>query len=42
MRKSAPSTNRIELAGYSLLYPHFDGSRNKRRRPLYHALEHRP
>ncbi|MCE2470527.1 MAG: cellulase family glycosylhydrolase [Anaerolineae bacterium] len=34
--------NRIELAGYSLLYPHFDGSRNKRRRPLYHALERRP
>lgn len=34
--------DRIELAGYSILYPHFDGSRNKRRRPLYHALERRP
>lgn len=34
--------DRIELAGYSLLYPYFDGSRNKRRRPLYHALERRP
>ena len=34
--------NRVELAGYSLLYPHFDGSRNKRKRPLYYALERRP
>ncbi|MYD10284.1 MAG: cellulase family glycosylhydrolase [Chloroflexi bacterium] len=34
--------NRVELAGYSLLYPHFDGSRNKRKRPLYQALERRP
>lgn len=34
--------DRIELAGYSILYPHFDGSRNKRRRPLYQALERRP
>ncbi len=34
--------DRIELAGYSILYPRFDGSRNQRKRPLYHALERRP
>ena len=33
---------RVELAGYSLLYPRFDGSSNKRKRPLYYALERRP
>lgn len=34
--------NRVELAGYSILYPHFDGSRNMRKRPLFSALERRP
>jgi len=33
---------RSELAGYSLLYPYFDGSDNKRERPLYWALARRP
>jgi polysaccharide biosynthesis protein PslG len=33
---------RSELAGYSLLYPQFDGSENKRERPLYWALARRP
>ena len=33
---------RSELAGYSLLYPRFDGNDRKRERPLYHALANRP
>lgn len=33
---------RSELAGYSLLYPLFDGSDNRRQRPLYWALARRP
>lgn len=33
---------RSELAGYSLLYPYFDGSDGERRRPLYGALANRP
>lgn len=33
---------RSELAGYSLLYPYFDGSESQRRRPLYGALANRP
>ena len=33
---------RSELAGYSILYPRFDGSDRKRKRPLYRALESRP
>ena len=32
---------RSELAGYSLLYPRFDGNDRKRERPLYHALANR-
>ncbi len=34
--------HRSELAAYSIMYPHFDGSSNKRRRPIYYALERRP
>ena len=33
---------RSELAAYSLLYPYFDGSINRRERPLYQALVSRP
>ena len=33
---------RSELAGYSLLYPRFDGSRAQQQRPLYQALASRP
>lgn len=33
---------RSELAGYSLVYPQFDGSDNIRQRPLYWALARRP
>jgi len=33
---------RSELAGYSLLYPYFDGSGGERRRPLFGALANRP
>lgn len=33
---------RSELAGYSLLYPYFDGSDGERRRPLFSALANRP
>lgn len=33
---------RSELAGYSLLYPQFDGSDARRQRPLYWALARRP
>jgi len=33
---------RSELAGYSLLYPAFDGSDGQRRRPLFGALVNRP
>jgi polysaccharide biosynthesis protein PslG len=33
---------RSELAGYSLLYPQFDGSDTRRQRPLYWALARRP
>lgn len=33
---------RSELAGYSLLYPQFDGTDNRRQRPLYWALARRP
>ncbi len=32
---------RSELAAYSILYPHFDGSKNRRERPLYRALASR-
>lgn len=31
-----------ELAGYSILYPAFDGSDNRKQRPLYRALADRP
>ncbi len=31
-----------ELAAYSILYPAFDGSDSRRKRPLYRALEERP
>ena len=33
---------RSEMAAYSILYPRFDGSDRKRKRPLYRALESRP
>ncbi len=33
---------RSELAAYSILYPHFDGSDNLRERPLFNALAARP
>lgn len=33
---------RSELAGYSLLYPAFNGDNRKRERPLYRALADRP
>ena len=35
-------SRRSELAGYSLLYPVFDGSENRHQRPLYQALAARP
>lgn len=34
--------DRSELAGYSLLYPSFNGDNRKRERPLYRALANRP
>ena len=35
-------SQRSELAAYSLLYPQFNGTDQKRERPLYHALARRP
>ena len=35
-------SQRSELAAYSILYPHFDRSNNRRERPLYRALAGRP